>query len=102
MSRGRAQLRSRNGPSSSRPGGSLLRLGLCCAFVEQPIHFRRTTARYVTGLKLGEATCSCGSGIPATRLTIDGETVALIALRPILEQLRAAGRPRMRPPRPSC
>ena len=31
-----------------------LRLGLCCAFVEQPIHFRRTTARYVTGLKPGD------------------------------------------------
>ena len=39
-----------------------------------------------------EATCSCGSGIPVTKLTIDGETVELIALRPILEQLRAAGK----------
>jgi len=54
MSRDRVQLRSRNGPSPSRPGGLLLRLGLCCAFVEEPIHFRRTTARYVTGLKPGE------------------------------------------------
>jgi UV DNA damage endonuclease len=54
MSRDRAQLRSQNGPSPSRPVGSLLRLGLCCAFVEEPIHFRRTTARYVTGLKPGE------------------------------------------------
>jgi hypothetical protein len=39
-----------------------------------------------------EATCSCGSGIPVTRLTIDGQNVELIALRPILEQFRAAGR----------
>ena len=30
-----------------------LRLGLCCAFAKEPIHFRRTTARYVTGLKPG-------------------------------------------------
>jgi len=54
MIRDRAQLRSVKGPSPARPGGSLLRLGLCCAFVEEPIHFRRTTARYVTGLKSGE------------------------------------------------
>jgi UV DNA damage endonuclease len=54
MSRDRAKLRGQNGPSPSRPGGSLRRLGLCCAFVEEPIHFRRTTARYVTGLKSGE------------------------------------------------
>jgi len=39
-----------------------------------------------------EATCSCGSGIPVTRLEIDGQPVELIALPPILEQLRAAGR----------
>lgn len=49
-----AQLRSHNGPSPSRPGNSQLRLGLCCAFAQEPIHFRRTTARYVTGLKPGE------------------------------------------------
>jgi UV DNA damage endonuclease len=54
MSRDRAQLRSVNGPIPARPGGSLLRLGLCCAFVEEPIRFRRTTARYVTGLAPGE------------------------------------------------
>jgi uncharacterized metal-binding protein len=40
-----------------------------------------------------EATCSCGSGIPVTKLTIDGKAVELIALRPILEQFRAAGKP---------
>jgi UV DNA damage endonuclease len=54
MSRDRAQLRGQNGPRVSRPGGLLPRLGLCCAFVEEPIRFRRTTARYVTGLKPGE------------------------------------------------
>ncbi|HEY3352184.1 MAG TPA: UV DNA damage repair endonuclease UvsE [Polyangia bacterium] len=27
-----------------------MRLGLCCAFVGEPIHFRRTTARYAGGL----------------------------------------------------
>ncbi|MCU0661013.1 MAG: UV DNA damage repair endonuclease UvsE [Myxococcota bacterium] len=43
-----------NGASPSNPGGSTLRLGLCCAFVEEPIRFRRTTARYVTGLKPGD------------------------------------------------
>lgn len=51
MSRDRTQLRGVKGPSTSWPGGSPLRLGLCCAFVEQPIRFRRTTARYVTSLK---------------------------------------------------
>jgi len=39
------------------------------------------------------ATCSCGSGIPVTKLTIDGKPVELVALRLILEQLHAAGRP---------
>lgn len=39
-----------------------------------------------------EASCSCGSGIPVTRLAIDGRTVELIALRPILERFRDAGR----------
>lgn len=27
-----------------------MRLGLCCTFLEQPIHFRRTTARYLSPL----------------------------------------------------
>lgn len=27
-----------------------MRLGLCCTFLEQPIRFRRTTARYLSGL----------------------------------------------------
>jgi uncharacterized metal-binding protein len=39
-----------------------------------------------------EVTCSCGSGVPVTKLQIDGQTVELIALRPILEQFRTAGR----------
>jgi hypothetical protein len=39
-----------------------------------------------------EATCSCGSGLPVTKLKIDGQMVELIALRPILEKFRAADR----------
>jgi UV DNA damage endonuclease len=54
MSPARAQPGGQNRPSPARRGGSSLRLGLCCAFVEQPIRFRRTTARYVTGLRSGE------------------------------------------------
>jgi hypothetical protein len=38
------------------------------------------------------ATCSCGSGIPITKLTIDGKSVELIALPLILKQFRDAGR----------
>jgi len=45
---------SPDSPSPSQPSGSLPRLGLCCAFVQEPIHFRRTTARYITTLKPGK------------------------------------------------
>jgi hypothetical protein len=38
-----------------------------------------------------EATCSCGSGIPVRRLAIAGSTMQVIALPPILAELR--GRP---------
>ncbi len=39
-----------------------------------------------------EATCSCGSGVPVTRVTIDGQTVELVALPLILQQFREKGR----------
>ena len=39
-----------------------------------------------------EATCLCGSGVPVTKLSIDGQTVELVALPLILRQFREAGR----------
>ena len=39
-----------------------------------------------------EATCSCGSGVPVTKVTIDGQTVELVALPLILQQFRESGR----------
>jgi len=36
-------------------------------------------------------TCSCGSAIPATRVTIEGRSVELLALPPIFRQFRDAG-----------
>jgi hypothetical protein len=39
-----------------------------------------------------EATCSCGSGVPVTKVTIDGQTVELVALPLILRQFRETGR----------
>lgn len=39
-----------------------------------------------------EATCSCGSGIPAMNLVIDGRTVEVAALPLIFQKLREAGR----------
>ena len=39
-----------------------------------------------------EATCSCGSGVPVTNVTIDGQVVELVALPLILRQFREAGR----------
>jgi hypothetical protein len=38
-----------------------------------------------------EATCSCGSGVPVTKVTIDGQVVELLALPLILRQFREAG-----------
>ncbi len=35
-----------------------------------------------------EATCSCGSGVPVTRVTIDGQLVELVALPLILRQFK--------------
>ncbi len=39
-----------------------------------------------------EAACSCGSGVPVTRVRIDGEMVELVALPLILQKFRDAGR----------
>jgi hypothetical protein len=39
-----------------------------------------------------EATCSCGSGVPVTKVSIDGQTVELVALPLIFRQFREAGR----------
>jgi len=39
------------------------------------------------------ATCACGSGIPVQTVLIDGESVTLVALPVIFEQLRNAGKP---------
>lgn len=39
-----------------------------------------------------EATCSCGSGVPVSKVTIDGRTVELVAFPLILRKFRDAGR----------
>jgi uncharacterized metal-binding protein len=39
-----------------------------------------------------EATCSCGSGVPVTKLSIGGQAVELVALPLIFRQFRQAGR----------
>ena len=40
----------------------------------------------------GEATCSCGSGVPVTKVTIEGQTVELAVLPLIFRQFRKGGR----------
>lgn len=39
-----------------------------------------------------EASCSCGSGIPVQKVTIDGQVVTLIALPAIFQQFREQGK----------
>lgn len=39
-----------------------------------------------------EATCSCGSGVPVTKVTIDGQAVELVALPLVFQQFRETGR----------
>jgi uncharacterized metal-binding protein len=41
----------------------------------------------------GQATCSCGSGIPVQEVVINGQTVTLIALPLIFQQFRDSGKP---------
>jgi uncharacterized metal-binding protein len=38
-----------------------------------------------------EATCSCGSGVPVTKVSIDGQTVELVALPLIFQRFREKG-----------
>ncbi len=38
------------------------------------------------------AGCACGTDIPVTQLLIDGKTVTLVALPPLMEQFQAAGK----------
>lgn len=45
-------MRRRARCQSERSSGIWPRLGLCCTFAKEPIHFRRTTARHVAGLTL--------------------------------------------------
>ena len=40
----------------------------------------------------GEVTCSCGSGVPVTKLDIDGKSVELVALPLIFRRFRDMGR----------
>jgi uncharacterized metal-binding protein len=39
-----------------------------------------------------EATCSCGSGVPVTKITVNGRPVEVVALPLIFRQFREAGR----------
>jgi len=39
-----------------------------------------------------QATCSCGSGIPVQEVVVDGQTVSLIALPLIFQQLHDSGK----------
>ena len=39
-----------------------------------------------------EATCSCGSGIPVQKVSVDGQAVTLIALPAIFQQFREQGK----------
>ena len=40
-----------------------------------------------------QATCSCGSGIPVTKVVIEGSPVTLVALPLIFENLHQQGKP---------
>ncbi len=40
-----------------------------------------------------QATCACGSGIPVQSILVNGQTVALVALPSIFQQLHEAGKP---------
>ena len=37
-----------------------------------------------------EVTCSCGSGVPVTKLVVNGQTVEVVALKPLFEMFRKA------------
>ncbi len=44
------------------------------------------------GVEAREATCSCGSGVPVTKLTISGQVVEVVALPLIFRQFQQDGR----------
>ncbi len=48
--------------------------------------------QHEAGGEAREATCSCGSGVPVIRVTIDGQSVELVALPLILRKFRDEGR----------
>ena len=54
----------------------------------------KTAVREGTSVKQreGQATCACGSGIPVTRLVIDGKTVEIVALPLVFQNFHDAGR----------
>jgi uncharacterized metal-binding protein len=56
-------------------------------FIEAEAHPKETTQEPVV------ATCSCGSGIPIQKVSIDGQDMTLIALPLIFDQFRHAGKP---------
>lgn len=57
-------------------------LGACCVPESRPAEGEATET----------ATCSCGSGVPVTRLTIAGKSVELVALPLIFEQFHQEAR----------
>lgn len=60
------------------------------SFVNPPLPASLTENRDEGGK---EATCSCGSGIPAQKVQIDGQEVTLVALPLIFEQFQTEGKP---------
>jgi hypothetical protein len=55
-------------------------------FIDQQPNGGAQSARPAAG-------CACGSGIPVQNVTIAGKSVTLIALPPLMEQFRDAGKP---------
>jgi len=66
--------------------------GLVDTLLGQAWDRRRGAAMEQPQVAATGATCSCGSGIPITRLAVNGHTVTLIALPLIFEQFRQAGK----------
>ncbi len=67
------------------------------ALVDQALGKEAGTAGEETGAHEGEgeqreATCSCGSGVPVTKVAIDGQAVEMVALPLIFRQFREDGR----------
>lgn len=53
---------------------------------------RATAGAAPVGPQLPAGTCSCGSGVPVSKLVIDGQPVELLALPLIFRQFRGEGR----------